>query len=127
MLNEILQHKCRYSVPLDYSSRPNFAVALKIGTKTWCSPSGRDYLESKEDAARLAFRALVNKTEDELRKTLGLTERRNVQEIDDIRDVIKKLKQRIRKNCRLEQQGRLMSKAVAIYDVIDDLERCMNA
>ena len=126
MLNELLQQICRCSIPLNYFSNPNFVVSLNIGNKTWCSPPGRDYLDSKERVAGIAFRALANKTEKELEVHLDLRKRRSVKEIDDIRDIIKNIKRRIREEYPLEQQERLMHKAVAIYNVIDHLEWYMH-
>ena len=126
MLNELLQLNCRCSVPIKYSSQPNYVVCLQIGQKKWFSDATGDYTKSKDDAAFKAYDELASMPEASMRSFLGLPERQSVPEVDEIRDVVKRLKRRITTDYRLERQAGLMKKVIAIYNVIDDLERSMH-
>ena len=121
LLIELLQLRCRSSIPVTYSSTANHIVHVKIGSKMWKGAAG-NYYDSKEDAARKAYFDLLPLAEDDMRKLLSLPPRLKVEEIDEIRDIVKSLKRKVKTDYRLERQSYLLKKIIAIYNVIDVLE-----
>lgn len=94
-LHNQLAQVLRSSPPVSYTTTAGFHVStVRIGQMSWDGDMALTEYHSRNSAARRAIDELSGLTEPEIRQLLGLPNRPHVNEIDQVRDVLKVVKRR---------------------------------
>lgn len=122
-LNEFVSSSLRQSVVATYQKNMFRSVAC-IGTARWEGVASLSNRVAENNAAWAALNELSSMNEQQIRDRIGFPLRPHVSEMDEVRDVLKRLKARMRQDI-VGNRWRAFCKLGVFYRELDDFERLL--
>lgn len=123
-LNNFLSSKLRENISTTFVRQGTAAIAC-IGSGRWVGTASFSTRIAENNAAWSAFAELSGLNEEEIRQRIGFPARPKVAELDEIRDVLKRLKFKMRRDVTPGHHGRAFRKLGGFYKELEEFERVL--
>lgn len=123
LLNQLMQDRCRSNVSVRYVETGVRRMKVLIGTREFHGSPAFSWWSAKQNAARRAHEELSGLTEQQIRQTCGLPGRPRVDEVDEMRDVLRRLRKRANDELHGGARYAARNRIGHAYMAIDSLEQ----
>lgn len=123
-LNALVSSKLRENVSAKFVRQGTAFIAC-IGSARWLGTASFSTRIAESNAACAAYAELSIMDEQQIRHRIGFPTRPHVAELDEVRDVLKRLKVKMRRDITPGHHGRAFRKLGSFYREIEEFEQVL--